>query len=417
MIGTTIEWYDFFLYGTAAALVFNRLFFPASEPLVGTMLAFATYALGFFARPLGGIVFGHFGDRIGRKRLLMLSLVLMGAATVLIGCLPTHDQVGVLAPVLLIVLRLVQGFAVGGEWGGAVLIVAEHGDAARRGFWASWPQAGVAAGSLLASGVLALMAGMLTDAEFLAWGWRVPFLLSAVLIGVGWWVRTTVEESPAFREVAAEAEALPRAPVLEAIRRRPRELLTGGGLKFAENISYYIVTVFSITYVTQAIGLSRQVVLNAILIASAVHCVLIPAFGALSDRIGRRPVYAFGAFGMMLWAFAFFRLLDTANATLITVACVGALVFHGAMYGPQAAFLAEMFPTRIRYSGASMSYQVTSIFAGSLAPLIAAALLQATGSGTPVAIYVAAASLLTGVAALAARETRGKTFAEIDAMA
>jgi metabolite-proton symporter len=417
MIGTTIEWYDFFLYGTAAALVFNRLFFPASEPLVGTMLAFATYALGFVARPLGGVVFGHFGDRIGRKRLLMLSLMLMGGATVLIGCLPTHDQVGIWAPAMLIVLRLVQGFAVGGEWGGAILIVAEHGDAARRGFWASFPQAGVAAGSLMASGILALMAGLQSEADFLAWGWRVPFLLSAVLIGVGWWVRMTVEESPAFRDVAKEAAAIPKAPALEAIRTRPKELLIGAGLKFAENISYYIVTVFSITYVTQAVGLSRQVALNAILVASALHCFMIPFFGALSDRIGRRPVYAFGGFGMMLWAFAFFPLLDTARPALITLACVGALLFHGAMYGPQAAFLAEMFPTRIRYSGVSLSYQVTSIFAGSLAPLIAAALLQVYGSGTPVAIYVAAAAFVTGVAALLARETRGKTFADIDAEA
>lgn len=417
MIGTTIEWYDFFLYGTAAALVFNKLFFPASEPLVGTMLAFATYALGFVARPLGGIVFGHFGDRIGRKKLLMLSLMLMGGATVLIGCLPTHAQVGVWAPAMLVALRLIQGFAVGGEWGGAVLIVAEHGDAARRGLWASFPQAGVAGGSLLASGMLAAMAAFQTEADFLAWGWRVPFLLSAVLIGVGWWIRSTVEESPTFQAVAKEAAALEKAPTLEAIRTRPRELLIGGGLKFAENISYYVITVFSITYVTQAVGLSRSVALNAILVASAIHCVLIPMFGALSDRIGRRPVYAFGAFGMAFWAFAFFLLLDTADPLLITAACVGALVFHGAMYGPQAAFLAEMFPTRMRYSGVSLAYQVTSIFAGSLAPLIAAALLQATGSGTPIAIYVAVASVITGIAALLARETRGKTFSQIDAEA
>ena len=417
MIGTTIEWYDFFLYGTAAALVFNKLFFPASEPLVGTMLAFGTYALGFVARPLGGVVFGHFGDRIGRKKLLMLSLIIMGAATVLIGCLPTHGQVGVLAPILLVVLRLVQGFAVGGEWGGAVLIVAEHGDAARRGFWASFPQAGVAAGSLLASGILALMAGLQTEADFLAWGWRVPFLLSAVLIGVGYWVRATVEESPTFQAVAWETSALEKAPALEAIRTRPKQLLIGAGLKFAENISYYIITVFSITYVTQAVGLSRGVALNTILIASAVHVVAIPLFGRLSDRIGRRPVYAFGAFGMAIWAFAFFRLLDTGQFGLMALATVGALIFHGAMYGPQAAFLAEMFPTRIRYSGVSLAYQVTSIFAGSLAPIIAVALLRATESATPVAIYVAAASVVTGIAALLARETRGKTFAEIDAEA
>jgi len=414
MIGTTIEWYDFFLYGTAAALVFNKLFFPASDPLVGTMLAFATYALGFVARPLGGIVFGHFGDKVGRKRLLMLSLVMMGGATVLIGLLPTHQQVGLLAPGLLIALRLVQGFAVGGEWGGAVLIVAEHGDAARRGLWASFPQAGVAAGSLLASGMLALMAVMQTEADFLAWGWRVPFLLSAVLIGVGWWIRTTVEESPTFREVQREAAAIEKAPTLEAIRRRPRELLVGGGLKFAENISYYVITVFSITYVTQKVGLSRETALEAILIASACHCVLIPLFGALSDRIGRRPVYAFGAFGMAAWAFVFFHLLDTAQPSMVVLACIGALFFHGAMYGPQAAFLAEMFPTRMRYSGVSLAYQVTSIFAGSLAPLIAAALLGTYGSGGPIAVYVAGAALVTGVAALLARETKGKTFAEID---
>ena len=388
MIGTTIEWYDFFLYGTAAALVFNKLFFPESEPLVGTMLAFATYAVGFVARPLGGVVFGHFGDRIGRKKLLMLSLIIMGVATVLIGCLPTHGQVGVLAPILLVVLR---------------------------SFWASFPQAGVAAGSLLASGILALMAGLQTEADFLAWGWRVPFLLSAVLIGVGYWVRATVEESPTFQAVAKEASAVEKAPALEAIRTRPKQLLIGAGLKFAENISYYIITVFSITYVTQAVGLSRGVALNIILIASAVHVVMIPLFGRLSDRVGRRPVYAFGAFGMALWAFVFFQLLDTGQFALMAAGAVGALIFHAAMYGPQAAFLAEMFPTRIRYSGVSLAYQVTSIFAGSLAPIIAVALLRATDSATAVAIYVSVASVITGTAALLARETRGKTFAEIDA--
>lgn len=416
-VGTTIEWYDFFLYGTAAALVFNKLFFPQHDPLVGTMLAFATYALGFVARPLGGVVFGHYGDRIGRKKLLMLSLVLMGGATVLIGCLPTYGQVGVLAPLMLIVLRLAQGFAVGGEWGGAVLIVAEHGDAARRGFWASWPQAGVAAGNLLAAGILAILAAVQSEADFLAWGWRVPFLLSAILIGVGWWVRTRVEESPAFAAIEKEARALPKAPVLEAIRRRPLRLLIGGGLKFAENISYYVITVFSITYVTQQVGLTRQTALNAILTASAVHFVAIPLWAALSDRIGRRPVYALGAFGMAIWAFAFFRLLDTGQTPMVMAAVVIGLVLHGAMYGPQAAFLAEMFPTAYRYSGVSLSYQVTSIFAGSLAPMIAVALLRWSGSALPVAIYVAAASVLTGFAALAAQETRGKTFAEIDAEA
>ena len=414
LIGTTIEWYDFFLYGTAAALVFNREFFPNADPLIGTLLAFTTYALGFLARPLGGLVFGHYGDRIGRKKLLMLSLVLMGGATVLIGCLPTYAQVGVLAPILLVLLRLIQGFAVGGEWGGAVLIVAEHGDAARRGFWSSWPQAGVAAGNLLAAAVLAFMVSMQDEASFLAWGWRVPFLLSVVLIGVGWWVRSTVEESPAFAEIQRKAQTR-KAPALEAIRTRPRALAIGAGLRMAENICYYIITVFSITYVTEVVGLSRQIALNAVLIASAIHFLTIPTFAWLSDRIGRRPVYAAGALGTGVWAFAFFRLLDTGATATVTLAIVVGLIFHGAMYGPQAAFLSEMFPTRIRYSGVSLAYQLTSIFAGSLAPIIAVALLHETGSATAVSVYVGVAAAISFVAALLARETRGKSFAEIDA--
>jgi metabolite-proton symporter len=414
LIGTTIEWYDFFLYGTAAALVFNREFFPQTDPLTGAMLAFSTYALGFLARPLGGLVFGHYGDRIGRKKLLMVSLMLMGGATVLIGCLPTYAQVGVLAPILLVVLRLLQGFAVGGEWGGAVLIVAEHGDAARRGFWSSWPQAGVAAGSLLAAAVLGLMTALQSEADFLAWGWRVPFLLSAVLIGIGWWVRTTVEESPAF-DAARRKAPTEKAPALEAIRTRPRALAIGAGLRLAENICYYIITAFSITYVTEVVGLSRQTALNALIIGGAIHFIAIPAFAWLSDRIGRRPVYAIGAFGTGVWAFAFFRLLETGATLNVIIAIVVGLVFHGAMYGPQAAFLAEMFPTRIRYSGVSLAYQLTSIVAGSLAPIIAIAILRATGSVTGVAIYVAVAAVISFTAALLARETRGKTFAEIDA--
>jgi metabolite-proton symporter len=414
LIGTTIEWYDFFLYGTAAALVFNRQFFPQTDPLTGAMLAFSTYALGFLARPLGGLVFGHYGDRIGRKKLLMASLMLMGGATVLIGCLPTYAQIGGLAPVLLVLLRLVQGFAVGGEWGGAVLIVAEHGDVARRGFWASWPQAGVAAGNLLAAGVLAVMTAVQSEADFQAWGWRIPFLLSAVLIGVGWWVRTTVEESPAF-EAARRKAQVQKAPALEAIRTRPRALAIGAGLRMAENICYYIITAFSITYVTEVVGLSRQTALNALMIGAAVHFVTIPAFASLSDRIGRRPVYAIGAFGTGVWAFAFFRLLDSGATAQVIIAIVVGLILHGAMYGPQAAFLAEMFPTRIRYSGVSLAYQLTSIVAGSLAPIIAIAVLQETGSATGVAIYVASAAAISFAAALLARETRGKTFAEIDA--
>ena len=421
LVGTAIEWYDFFLYGTAAALVFNRLFFTEAEPLVGTMLAFGTYALGFFARPVGGIVFGHFGDRIGRKALLMLSLVLMGLATFAIGLLPTYEQVGVWAPVLLVALRLLQGFAVGGEWGGAVLLVAEYSPAARRGFWASWPQVGVPAGNLLAAGLLALLSTVQSEAAFLSWGWRVPFLLSAVLVGIGYWVRVAVAESPVFAEHArrelSQAGSRRVPPSIEVLCGHRRGLAIGMGLRLGENISYYVITAFSITYLTEIAGVSRSLALNAVFVGAAAACIAIPAFAALSDRIGRRPVYALGAAGMALWGFAFFALLRTGSAPLLVAAFVVGLVLHAAMYGPQAAFVAELFPTRVRYSGASIAYQVTSIFAGSLAPIVALALFRRTGSATPIAVYVFLTCAVSALAALLARETRGATFAEIDASA
>jgi metabolite-proton symporter len=413
MVGTTIEWYDFFLYGSAAALVFNRLFFPSYDPLTGTILAFATYALGFVARPVGGIVFGHYGDRIGRKKLLMLSLVLMGVATVLIGLLPTYAQIGVWAPVALILLRLVQGFAVGGEWGGAVLMVAEHGDAARRGFWASWPQASVAAGNLLAAGVLALMAGLQSEEDFLNWGWRVPFLLSAAMVLVGWYIRTRVSESRMFEEALAEAEAPPKLPAIDVFRERPRAVLLGAGIRWGENISYYILTVFSLTFLVDVASESRSLALNALLIGAAVQFFAIPAFALLSDRIGRRPVYAFGGLGLAAWSFAFFPLLAGGDNGGIILAIVVGLVLHGAMYGPQAAFITELFPTRIRYSGVSIAYQLTSILAGSLAPIIALWLYKTYDSALPVAIYVGASCALSGLAALLARETKGVELADI----
>jgi len=413
MIGTTIEWYDFFLYGSAAALVFNKLFFPSFDPLVGTLLAFATYAVGFVARPLGGIVFGHYGDRIGRKRLLMLSLVIMGIATILIGLLPTYAQVGVWAPVGLIVLRLVQGFAVGGEWGGAVLMAAEHGDAARRGFWASWPQAGVAAGSLLSASMLAIMAAAMSEAEFLAWGWRVPFLLSAVLVVVGWYIRHRVAESPMFQAALAEADELPKLPAMEVIRERPLAILLGSGLRVGENISYYILTVFSLTYLVDVAAETRGLALEALLIGAAVQFFAIPLLALLSDRIGRRPVYAFGAFGLAGFIFAFFPLLASGDARWIVAALVAGLFFHAAMYGPQAAFITELFPTRIRYSGVSIAYQLTSIVAGSLAPIVALWLYSEYGSATPVALYVGAACIISGVSALLAKETRGANLEAI----
>ena len=413
LIGTTIEWYDFFLYGSAAALVFNKLFFPEFDPLTGTLLAFATYALGFVARPVGGLVFGHFGDRIGRKRLLMLSLILMGVATIFIGLLPTYAQVGIWAPIGLIALRLVQGFAVGGEWGGAVLMAAEHGDAARRGFWASWPQAGVPAGNLLAAAVLAIMAAVQSEADFLDWGWRVPFILSALLVVVGWYIRNRVAESPMFEAEFDAAEAPARVPAVEVLRERPKALVLGAGLRVGENISYYILTVFSLTFLVDVSKESRSLALNALLIGAAVQFIAIPLFALLSDRIGRRPVYAFGAFGLAAWCFVMFGLLGSGDKASIIFALVVGLVLHGAMYGPQAAFITELFPTRIRYSGVSLAYQLTSIVGGSLAPIIALWLYKDYGSAMPVAIYVGAACVISGISALLARETRGL---ELDAI-
>ncbi|MFL5297939.1 MAG: MFS transporter [Phenylobacterium sp.] len=416
MIGTTIEWYDFFLYGTASALVFGKLFFPKSDPTTGVMLSFATYALGFVARPLGGLVFGHFGDRIGRKQLLMLSLILMGGSTMLIGVLPTFNEIGILAPLGLVLLRLVQGFAVGGEWGGAVLMVTEYGDPKRRGFWAGWPQAGVPAGNLLAAAVLAVMSALQSNEDFLAWGWRVPFLLSAVLVAVGYWVRVSLAESPLFQQALKDA-GQPKAPVLDAIRERPGGLAIGAGLRVAENICFYVVTTFGLTYIVDHAHLTRGAALNAMLVGTAVEVALIPIFAALSDKVGRRPIYFLGAVGIAVWGFAFFRLIDTGQQPLIILAIIGGLLCHAAMYGPQAAFIAELFPTRMRYSGASLAYQATSIFAGSLAPIIALYLLGRFKSWVPIAIYLAIAGAISAFSALRARETKGLSFAEIDRIA
>ncbi|MBS0361196.1 MAG: MHS family MFS transporter [Proteobacteria bacterium] len=414
MIGTTIEWYDFFLYGSASALVFGKLFFPKADPTMGVLLSFTTYALGFVARPLGGLVFGHFGDRIGRKQLLMLSLIMMGGSTVLIGLLPTFDQVGLFAPLLLVLLRLIQGFAVGGEWGGAVLMVTEYGEASRRGFWAGWPQAGVPAGNLLAAAVLAIMSAVQSNGEFLAWGWRVPFLLSAVLVAVGYWVRITLAESPLFRQAMDDAGAPPQVPVMDAIRERPGGIAIGAGLRVAENISFYVFATFGLTYLVDHLHVPRTTALNATLIGTAVEVAIIPLAASLSDRVGRRPIYFLGALGLAIWGFVFFRLLDSGQTPLIVLAMIGGLACHGLMYGPQAAFIAELFPTRMRYSGASLAYQGTSIFAGSLAPIIALALLTRFHSWVPIAIYLAIAGVISAISALKARETKGLSFAEID---
>jgi metabolite-proton symporter len=412
LIGTTIEWYDFFLYGSAAALVFNKLFFPNVDPLTGTLLAFTTYAIGFLARPLGGVVFGHFGDKIGRKKLLVLALILMGGATFAMGLLPTYATIGIAAPLLLTLLRLVQGFALGGEWGGAVLIVSEHGDAKRRGFWASWPQAGVPLGNLLATAVLAVLAAVQTDEAFLSWGWRVPFLLSGLLVGIGLWIRLTVSESPIFLEAQRKAElnkkpVVEKAPIVTLLRLHWREVLIAMGARMGENVSYYVITAFILVYITGPLGLSKSYGLNAVLIASVIHFISIPLWGALSDRVGRRAVYLFGAVGVGVWIFVFFTLLDTRSFGAILLATSVGLVLHGAMYGPQAAFFSELFGTNVRYSGASVGYQLASIVAGALAPLIATALLKEFGSTVPVALYVGFACLLSVIAVVVAKETKG----------
>ena len=408
LIGTTIEWYDFFLYGTAAALVFNRLYFPTFDPLAGTLAAFGTYTVGFVARPIGGIIIGHYGDRIGRKSMLVLTLTIMGIATFGIGLLPTYAQVGPWAAVALVMLRLAQGFGVGGEWGGAVLMAVEHAPPGARGFYGSWPQVGVPAGLLLSTAVFAQFARLPED-QFLSWGWRVPFLLSILLVAVGLVIRLRVLETPAFVRVKQE-RVESRRPVIEVLRSHPKEVLLAIGMRLAENGAFYIYTVFVLVYGTQRVGIDRQTVLNGILLAAACAIVAIPICGAVSDRVGRRPVYLFGASVTALFAYPLFWLLDTGSTPLVWLALVVALVFaHSPMYGPQAAFLSELFDTRVRYSGASIGSQLASVVAGGLSPFIATALLP-YGRGA-LASYIIAMALVTIVSVLLASETRHRDIA------
>lgn len=417
MAGTVVEWYEFFLYGTAATLVFSKVFFSeTTSELNAIFLAFATYAVGFVARPLGGVVFGHYGDKFGRKKLLQFSLLLVGAATFLMGCLPTFGQIGYWAPGLLVALRFIQGFAVGGEWGGAILLVAEHSPNKQRGFWASWPQAGVPVGNMLATVVLLVLTATLSESSFLSWGWRVAFWLSAVVVLIGYYIRTKVTDAPIFVAAQQEAEKIKATSfsVVEVLKRYPRGVFTAMGLRFGENIMYYLVVTFSITYLKVQVGADTSSILWYLLVAHAVHFAAVPVVGYLSDRLGRRPVYMVGAILGSTWGFFAFPMMNSGDFVIVTTAITLGLIIHAFMYAPQPAIMAEMFPTRMRYSGVSLGYQVTSIVAGSLAPLIAVKLLGIYGSSVPISIYLAAACAITLVAVLFTRETKGIDLESLD---
>jgi len=415
-IGTTIEWYDFFLYGTAAALVFGELFFPGSSPMIGTLAALGTFAAGFAARPIGGIVFGHYGDRIGRKAMLVTSLMIMGVATFLIGCLPTHASIGVLAPILLVLLRFSQGIGVGGEWGGAVLMAVEHAPKGKRGLFGAFPQMGVPAGLLLSTVAFITVQNATTEDQFMAWGWRIPFLVSIVLVAVGLFVRLAVLESPAFKEVK-ESKTEADVPLVELVKTHKRDVLTAMGMRIGENGCFYIFTVFVLAYGEDTLNLSKNTMLTGVIIAASIGLFTVPLYGALSDRFGRRKVYMTGALFSLAFAFPFFALLDTKEPVLIWLAIVLAInVGHDLMYGPQAAYFSELFATRMRYTGASIGYQLAAVFGGGFAPLIAVALLAAGGSEPYlVALYMMVMALITVVATYFARETFKSDISDSDA--
>ncbi|MGW7516221.1 MFS transporter [Streptomyces sp. NPDC054796] len=403
LTGTSLEWYDFAVYSAASALVFGKLFFPSDDPLTGTLLAFSTYAVGYVSRPLGGFVFGRLGDVIGRKRVLVATLVLVGAATFLIGCLPTHAAVGPAAPVLLVLLRFAQGVGVGGEWGGAVLLTSEFGNARQRGFWASAAQVGPPAGNLMANGALAALGALLTEDQFLSFGWRIAFLLSGLLVAFGLWVRVHLEETPVFKAVEAGGER-PEAPIREVFATQRRQLAAAILCRVAPDVLYAMFTVFVLTYATEQLGMARGEALTAVLVGSALQIFLIPLAGALSDRVNRRWLYLGAAVAAGAWPFVFFPLVATRSWGLLVLGVIGALVIHSVMYGPQAAFVAEQFSPRLRYTGSSLAYTLAGVIGGAVAPLVFTALLGAFGTWLPIALYIVLTAVLTVAGVLLGRD-------------
>lgn len=404
-VGTTIEWYDFLIYSTAASLVLNKLFFPTHDPLVGKLLAIGTIGVGFFARPIGAVILSHFGDRLGRKSMLILTLVSMGAATMVIGLLPTYEQIGIAAPIILVACRLIQGIAVGGEWGGAVLMTTEHSPLHRRGLYGSIVQVGFPLGMALGTASFFALAS-LSDAQFAAWGWRIPFIASAALVVVGVFIRMKIDETPDFKRNLREGN-IAKMPVLEAIRRHPKDLLIGLGARITEISWIYVITIFGLSYAVSNLGLPRSLVLGAIALGAAVELITIPLFGALSDRIGRRPIYMLGCVAAILLSFPIFWAMGTRDPLIVVIAFVaGMSLGHGIMYGVQASFLSEMFPSNVRYSGASLGYQIAAPLGGGLVPLAAAAMVGMNHGATwPVSVLMIAIALVTMVAVLFARET------------